>query len=96
MSFWDEKEAKRLFQKLPLYNDLIEKLRIKHLKNVDLLHELPFYDKLSIVKISKTFKGHARSYKIETKDSKDLLVELEASKLSIKDFKMELKALNIK
>ena len=96
MSFWDEKEAKRLFQKLPLYNDLIEKLRIKHLKNIDLLHELPFYDELSIVKISKTFKGYARSYKIEAKDSKDLLVELEASKLRIKDFKMKLKALNIK
>ena len=26
MSFWDEKEAKPLFQKLPFYNVLIEKL----------------------------------------------------------------------
>ena len=25
MSFWDEKEAKRLFQKLPFYNVPIEK-----------------------------------------------------------------------
>ena len=55
-----------------------------------------FYDELSIVKISETFKEYARSYKIETKDSKNLLVELEASKLSIKDFKMKLKTLNIK
>ena len=32
MSFWDEKEAKILFQELPFYNTLIEKPRIKHLK----------------------------------------------------------------
>ena len=31
MGFWNEKEAKRLFQELPLYNALIEKPRIKHL-----------------------------------------------------------------
>ena len=42
MNFWDKKEAKRLFQKLPFYNVLIKKPRIKHLKNMDLLHELPF------------------------------------------------------
>ena len=28
MSFWNEKEAKILFQKLPFYNALIEKLNI--------------------------------------------------------------------
>ena len=65
MSFWNEKEAKRLFQELPFYNTFTEKPRIKHLKNTDLLHELPFYDKLSIVKILKTFRKYARSYKIE-------------------------------
>ena len=46
MSFPDEKEAKRLFQELHFYNVLIEQARIKHLKNINLLHELPFYDKL--------------------------------------------------
>ena len=51
MSFWDEKDAKTLFQKLSFYNVPIEKPRIKRLKNIDLLHELPFYDQLSIVKI---------------------------------------------
>ena len=30
MSFWDEKEAKRLFQELPFYNVLIEKPRIEY------------------------------------------------------------------
>ena len=48
MGLWGEKEAKRLFQKLPFYNTSIEKLRIKHLKNIDLLRKLPFYNELSI------------------------------------------------
>ena len=84
MSFWDEKKAKRLFQKLPFYV-LIGKKSMKHLKNIDLPHELPFYDELSFVKISEAFKRYARSYKIEIIDSKDALVQLEASKGSIKD-----------
>ena len=56
MSFWDEKEAKRLFQKLPFYKVLTKKTRIKHLKSIDFLHQLPFYDELSFVKISEVFK----------------------------------------
>ena len=51
MSFWDEKKAKRLFQKPPFYNVLIEKPKIKHLSNKDLLHELPFYHELSVLEI---------------------------------------------
>ena len=50
-----------------------------------MLHELPFYDELSIDKISKAFKRYARSYKIEIRDSKDPLAQLEDSKSSIKD-----------
>ena len=57
MSFSDEKEAKGLFQKLPFYNIPTEKPRIKHLKNIDLLHELSFYDDLNIKQVSKAFKG---------------------------------------
>ena len=53
--FWNKKEAKKLFQILPFYNVLIEKTRIKHLSNTESLHELPFYDKLSVVEISKAF-----------------------------------------
>ena len=41
MSFWNEREAKKLLQELPFYNALIEKTRIKCLKNIDLLQELP-------------------------------------------------------
>ena len=62
MSFWDERERKEIFQKLPFHNVLFEKPKIKYLKNIDLLHELPFYDELSVVEISKAFKGYARSY----------------------------------
>ena len=60
MSFLDEKEGKMLFQKLQFYNVLIEKQRIKHFKNTDLLYELPFYDELSIAKISQTFRRYAK------------------------------------
>ena len=74
MRFCDENEAKRLFQKLPYYNALIEKPRIKHLKNIYLLHEIPFYDGLSILKISEAFQGYMRSCKIEIIDSKYPLV----------------------
>ena len=60
MSFLDEKEGKMLFQKLQFYNVLIEKQRIKHFKNIYLLYELPFYDELSIAKISQTFRRYAK------------------------------------
>ena len=85
MNFWDEKEAKRLFQQFPFYNVLNDKPNIKHLSNIVLLHELPFYDELNIVEISKAFKGYTRSYKIEIVDLKDPLTRLKASKSSIKD-----------
>ena len=49
MGFWDEKEATRLFKKLPFYNALIEKPYIKRLNNIDMLRGLPFYNELCIV-----------------------------------------------
>ena len=82
MSFWD---AKKLFQILPFYNIFIEKPEIKKLSNIILLQELPFHDELSVAKSSNAFSGYARSYKVEIVDRKDPLVQLEASKSSIKD-----------
>ena len=64
----------------------MEKRKIKHLSNIELLHELPFDDELYIVEISKAFRRHARSYKVEIIESKDPLAQLEASKSSIEDF----------
>ena len=51
MSFWDKKEAKKLFQELPFYNVLTEKP-----KNMELLHELPFFDELNVVEYQKYLK----------------------------------------
>ena len=78
--FWNEKRAKKLFQVFPFYNVLIEKPKIKPLSSAELLHELPFYDELSVVEISKAFKGYARSYKVEIIDTRDPLAQLEANK----------------
>ena len=85
MSFGMKKKQKILFQTLPFYNVLIEKPEIKKLSNIELLHELPFYDKLNIIEVSEAFKRYARSYKVEIIDHKDPLIQLEASKSSIKD-----------
>ena len=87
MDFWD---TKKFFQLLLFYNVLTEKPKIKHLSNIELLHKLPIYDELSVVKKSNAFKGYARSYKVEIIESKDPLVQLEASKSSIKDLFKEL------
>ena len=73
------------FKQLPFFNVPIEKPKIKHVKNVDLLGEQPFYDQLNIIKTDQAFKGYARSYKVEIVDKKDLIAQLEASKSSIKD-----------
>ena len=51
-----------------------------HLSNVELLHELPFCDQLSVVKISVAFRRYVRSYKVEIIEPKDPLAQLEASK----------------
>ena len=84
MRFWDEKEAKRLFKEFPFYNASIEKPYIKPLNNIDILHQLPFYNELNIVKTPKAFKGYERSYSIEIIDSKDLSVQLKISKQVLK------------
>ena len=73
------------FKELPFFNVSIEKPKIKRLKNVDLLAELPFYDQLSIIKTDQAFSGYARSYKVEIVEKKDSIVQLQASKSSIKD-----------
>ena len=73
------------FKELPFYNISIYKPIIKRLKNIDLLSELPFYDQLKIIKTDQAFSGYVMSYKVEIVDKKDLIVQLQASKSSIKD-----------
>ena len=73
------------FKELPFYNKPIEKPKVKRLKNIDRLAELPFYEQLSVIKTDQAFKGYAMSYKVEIIERKDPIVQLEASKSSIKD-----------
>ena len=72
-------DANNYFKELPFYNKPIER-PIKRLKNIDPLVELPFYEQLSITKTDQTFKGYAMSYKVETIEKIDPVVQLEPSK----------------
>ena len=73
------------FKEHPFYNTYIKKPKIKKLKNSDLLSELPFYEELNVIKADHVDKGYAVSYKVELVEKKDPLIQLEASKTSIKD-----------
>ena len=78
-------DAVDYFKELPFYNKFIEKSKVKRLKNIDRLVELPFYEQLSIIKTNQVFRGYKMSYKVEIIERKDPIAQLEASKLSIKD-----------
>ena len=78
-------DAVDYFKELPFYNKPIEKPKVKRLKNIDRLAELPFYEQLSVIKTDQAFKGYAMSYKVEIVERKDPIVQLDASKLSIKN-----------
>ena len=70
------------FKELPFYNKQIEKPKIKCIKNIDLLSELPFYEELNIIKKNHAFRGYEMSYKVELFEKKDPIKQLEASKSS--------------
>ena len=53
------------FKELPFYNKPIEKPKLKCLKNIDQLAELPFFEQLSIIKANQAFRGYTMSYKVE-------------------------------
>ena len=53
------------FKELPFYNKQVKKPKIKRLKNIDLLPELPFYEELNVIKTSHAFRGYAMSYKVK-------------------------------
>ena len=67
------------FKELSFYNKPIEK-PVKPLKNIDQLAKQP-----SLIKTDQALKGYAMSYKVEIVERKDPIVQLEASKLSIKN-----------
>ena len=68
------------FKELPFYNKLIER-PVKPLKNIDPL----LAEQLSIIKTDQAFKRYAMSYIVKIIKKKDPIVQLEASKLSIKN-----------
>ena len=72
-------------KELPFYNKPIKKPKVERLKNIDQLVELPFYEQLDVIKTDQAFSGYAMSYKVEIIEKKDPIVQLEASKLSIKN-----------
>ena len=43
------------FKELPFYNKPIKKPKVKRLKNIDRLVELPFYEQLSVIKTDQAF-----------------------------------------
>ena len=63
-------DAVSYFKELPFYNKSIEKPKVKRLKNIDRLVELPFYEQLSVIKTDQAFKGYAISYKVEIIEKK--------------------------
>ena len=53
--------------------------------NVDQLAKFSFYEQLTVIKTNQAFREYAMSYKVEIIERKDPIVQLEASKSSIKD-----------
>ena len=52
-------DAVDYFKEFPFYNKPIQKPKVKRLKNIDRLAELPFYEQLSVIKTDQAFKGYA-------------------------------------
>ena len=77
-------DAVDYFKELPFYNKPIKKPKVKRAKNIDWLAEILFYEQLSVIKTNQAVRRYAMSYKVEIIKRKDPIVQLEASKLSIK------------
>ena len=85
MTIFSEIDTVEHLKELTFYKKPIKKPKIKQLKSIDLLAELPFYEQLSIIKTNQAFEGYAMSYKVELIEKNDPIVQLESSKPSIKD-----------
>ena len=80
-----DSDAVDYFKELPFYNKPIKKPKVKRLKDIDQLIELPFYEQLDVIKTDEAFSGYAMSYKVQIVERKDPIVQLKASKSSIKN-----------
>ena len=54
------------FKDFPFYNKPIKNPKIKHLKNIDQLAELSFFEQLSIIETNQAFRGYTMLYKVES------------------------------
>ena len=54
-------DAADFFKELPFCNKPIKKPKVKRLKNINQLDELPFYEQLSVIETNQTFRGYAMS-----------------------------------
>ena len=52
------------FKELPFFNVSIDKPKIKRSTNINLLDELPSYERLSVIETDQAFSGYARSYNV--------------------------------
>ena len=68
-------DAVDYFKELPFYSKPIEKPKVKHLKNIDRLAELPFYEELSVIKTNQVFRGYTMSCKVEIIERKNPIVQ---------------------
>ena len=50
-------DAVDYFKELLFYNKPIKKPKVKRLKNIDQLIELPFYEQLDVIKTDQAFSG---------------------------------------
>ena len=64
------------FKEFPFCDSFIEKPKIKHLRDINLLAELPFYERLSVIKTDQAFSGYVKSNKVEIVEKKILLYNL--------------------
>ena len=51
-------DAVDYFKELPFYNKPIKRPNVKHLKNIDRLAKLPFFEQLSVIKTDQAFKAY--------------------------------------
>ena len=51
-------DAVDYFKELPFYNKPIKRPNVKHLKNIDRLTKLPFFEQLSVIKTDQAFKAY--------------------------------------
>ena len=63
---------KKLLQEQAFYKQPPKKTRIKKLSSQEVLRELPFYDDINILRNERTFRGCAKTFKVEIINNRNL------------------------